>query len=207
MNQKYHLRRRLGLIAVTVVSALLITGSVFMHAATKKRTFDGKITFKICKKLPSGQWEEIDKGEDRVSVEGNLVDAASGKLFNTNHVWNGTSAKGNRFTATAAGNAKVNADLASGRFDLPAVPVRFTLNGKQTLTEFSFTTESLRLPNGESVSGKRARISGKQGDIALVGFSKSIRVPVEGANAAGGKKPLIDELVLIGRFEGLIAAK
>lgn len=209
MKTQSKMNRFLNITLMTTIAAFIAAGGFLIHATTKKRTFEGKLSIKVCKKLPNGQWEEIDKGEDRLSFEGNVIDAASGKQFNTNHVWSGTSAKGKRFSATPQGNLKVNADLVSGRFDLTSVPLRVNIGGKQHSVDLSLTTESISAPNGESLSGKRVKIVNKEGNIAVVGFSKPVVVNHEeqiagNKNLAGQKK---EELIFIARAEGTIAAK
>jgi hypothetical protein len=204
-----HFRRLLSITAASTLVAFVAIGGFLIHAATQKRAFSGKISVKVCKKLPNGQWAEIDKGEGAVSFEGNLIEAASGKQFTSNNVWNGRSAKGKSFSSTPQGAVKLTSDLTSGRFDLTSVPIRLALNGKQHAVEFSLTTESISAPNGESLSGKRVKVVNKQGDIAVVGFSKPVRVPVESAtaNALAGQKQDFEELIFIARAEGKIAAK
>ncbi|HEX4950661.1 MAG TPA: hypothetical protein VFZ34_28620 [Blastocatellia bacterium] len=211
MKTQFTLHRMLSITVLATVVTFVAVGGLLLHAATKKRSFDGKLSFKVCKKLPNGQWQELEKGEDRISFEGNLIDAATSKQFATNHVWSGTSSKGNRFTATTQGNIKLNADLVSGRFDLTSVPIRLNLNGKQHPVEFTFTTESINAPNGESLSGKRVRIVNKQGDIAVVGVSKPVVINHEEQFAGNKKlvdqKKVVEEFIFIARAEGKIAAK
>ncbi len=208
---KNKLPRILSLTAVTTLVAFVAVGGFLLHAAAKKREFSGKLTFKLCKKLPNGQWQEIDKGEGPISFEGTLLDAASGKQFTTNHVWNGTSAKGSSFSSSLQGTGKLNADLTSGKFDLTSVPLKLTAGGKTVIAEFALTTESVTTPNGESLSGKRARIVNKQSDIAVVGFSKPVVINHEeqivGNKRVVDKKKVVEELIFIVRDEGKIAAK
>jgi hypothetical protein len=193
-------RRLFSITAISTLVAFIAVGGFLMHAATKKREFTGKLSFKICKKLPNGQWQEIDKGE-----------AASGKQFTSNHVWNGTSAKGKNFNTNQQGPVKLTADLTSGRFDLTSVPIKLTSEGKSVLADFALTTESVSAPNGESLSGKRVRIANKQGDIVVVGFSKPVVVNHEeqfaGNKKLADKKKVVEELIFIARAEGRIAAK
>jgi hypothetical protein len=206
LQQKLNRVRNISL--MTTLVAFIALGGFLIQAASKKRTFEGKLSFKVCKKLPNGQWQEVDKGEDRISFEGSLLEAASGKQFATNYVWNGTSSKGNRFTVSLRGDIKLNADLASGRFDLTSVPLRFNLNGKQHPVEFSFTTETVSAPNSETLSGKRVSIVNKQGDIAVVGVSKSVVINHEEQyKKPSDKKGIVEELIFIARAEGKIAAK
>lgn len=211
MKTQLKMNRILSITIVTTIAAFVAVGGFLIHAATKKREFSGKISIKVCKKLPNGQWEEIDKGEGSVSFEGNLIEAASGKQFAANNVWNSTSAKGKSFSAALQGPVKLTADLTSGRFDLTSVPIRVSVNGKQHAVEFNMTTESVSVPNGESLSGKRTRIANKQGDIAVVGFSKPVVVNHEEQFASNkrlvDKKKVVEELIFIARAEGKIAAK
>ncbi len=197
-------------ITITLVTFIAI-GGFLIHAASKKREFTGKLTFKICKKLPNGQWQEIDKGEGPLSFEASLIEAASGKQFTSNYVWTGTSAKGKSFNSTLQGTGKVNADLTTGKFELPSVPIKFTSEGKSVIANFAFTTESVTTPNGETLSGKRARIANKQGDIAVVGFSVPVVINHEeqfaGNKKLVDKKKVVEELIFIARAEGKIAAK
>jgi hypothetical protein len=204
--------RLLSITAISTLVAFVAVGGFLIHAASKKRSFDGKLIVTACRKLPNGQWEKIETIEDRLSFEGSLIEAASGKQFTTNQVLSKTSSKGNRFTAVLQGNVKLNADLTSGRFDLTSVPIRLNLNGKQHAVEFSCTTESISAPNGESFSGKRVRIVNKEGDIAVVGVSK-VPVVINHEEQFAGNKKVVDkkkateELIFILRAEGRIAAK
>ncbi len=211
MKTQFNLHRILNITVVTTIVAFIVVGGFLIHAASKKREFSGKLSFKLCKKLPNGRWQEIDKGEGPLSFEGTLIDAASGKQFTTNHVWSGTSAKGNSFSSSLQGTGKLNADLTSGKFDLTSVPLKLTAGGKTVIAEFALTTDSVTTPNGESLSGKRARIVNKQGDIAVVGFSKPVVVNHEeqfaGNKKLVDKKKVVEELIFIVRAEGKIAAK
>ena len=209
MKTQFKLRRILNLTAVTIVAAFIAVGGFLIHAAAKKREFSGKIAIKVCKKLPNGQWQEIDKAEGPLSFEGNLIDVASGKEFTTNRVWSSTSAKGKSFNAALPGAGKLTADLTSGKFDFTSVPIKLTVDGKTVIADFSLTTDTVSVPNGESLSGKRVRIVNKQGDIAVVGFSKPVVINHE-EQIVGNKKvvdKVVEELIFIARAEGKIAAK
>lgn len=210
-QMKSYLHRVFSIAVITTVVTFIAVGGFLIHAASQKREFNGKLSFKICKKLPNGQWQEIDKGEAPLSFEASLFEVASGKQFTSNHVWSGTSAKGKSFNSTLQGTGKVNADLASGKFELPSVPIKLASEGKSVLAEFAFTTESVRTPNGETLNGKRARITNKQGDITVVGFSKPVLVQREeqlvGTQKLVDKKKVVEEIIFIVRAEGRIAAK
>ena len=211
MKMQPKLNRMLGLSAITTLAAFIAVGGFLLHAASKKREFSGKIAIKVCKKLPNGQWQEIDKAEGPLSFESNLIDAASGKEFTTNRVWSSTSAKGKNFNAALQGAGKLTADLTSGKFDFSSVPIKLSVGGKTVTADFSLTTETVSVPNGESLSGKRVRIVNKQGDIAVVGFSKPVVINHEeqfaGNNKLVDKKKVVEELIFIARAEGKIAAK
>ncbi len=208
---KTQLSRILGITALTTLAAFVAVGSFLLHAATKKREFSGKITIKVCQKLPSGQWLEIDKAEGPLSFEGNLIEAGSSKEFTTNRVWSSTSAKGKSFNAALQGAGKLTADLTAGKFDFTSVPIKLTVGGKTVIADFSLTTDTVSAPNGESLSGKRVRIVNKQGDIAVVGFSKPVVINHEeqfaGNKRVVDKKKVVEELIFIARAEGKIAAK
>lgn len=210
-QMKSYLHRIFSITAIMTLAAFVAVGGFLIHAASQKREFNGKLSFKVCKKLPNGQWQEIDKGEGPLRLEASLLEVASSKQFTTNHVWSGTSAKGKSFNSTLQGTGKVNADLASGKFELPSVPLKLASEGKSVLAEFAFTTESLTTPTGEQLSGRRARITNKQGDIAVVGFSKPVVVNHEEQYAVNkkliDKKRVVEELIFIVRAEGRIAAK
>lgn len=205
------LHRILALTVVTTLITFLVVGGVLIQAASKKREFSGKLTFKVCRKLPNGQWQEIDKGEGPLRFEASLIEAAGAKQFTSNYVWNGTSTKGQGFSSALQGTGKVTADLTSGKFDLTSVPLKITSGGKTVLANFSLTTETVSAPNGESLSGKRARIVNKQGDIAVVGFSVPVVVNHEeqftGNKKPADKKKVVEELIFIARAEGKIAAR
>lgn len=211
MKTQRNLSRILGITALTTLVAFVAVGGFLLHAATQKREFNGKIAIKVCKKLPNGQWQEIDKAEGALSFEGNLAEAGSGKQFTTNRVWNSTSAKGQNFNAALQGAGKLTADLTSGKFDFSSVPIKLTVGGKTVVADFALTTETVSVPNGESLSGKRVRIVNKQGDIAVVGFSKPVVINHEeqfaGNKKLVDKKKVVEELIFIVRAEGKIAAK
>jgi hypothetical protein len=211
MKMQRNLSRILGITTLTTFTTFLVVGGFLLHAATQKREFSGKITIKVCKKLPNGQWQEIDKAEGPLSFDGNLAEAGSSKQFTTNRVWSSTSAKGQSFNAALQGAGKLTADLTSGKFDFSSVPIKLTANGKTVVADFSLTTDSVTVPNGESLSGKRVRIVNKQGDIAVVGFSKPVVVNHEeqfaGNKKLVEKKKVVEELIFIVRAEGRIAAK
>ena len=208
-QRKNHLRRLLGITAVTAIAAFVAIGGFLIHAADKKRAFDGRLSIQVCKKLPNGQWQEIDKVSAPINFEASLIEAASGKIFNSNYNWSGTSEKGARFDSRLGGAGKVTADLTTGRFDITSLPLKLNLNGKLVSLNLPLTTESVNAPNGTNMSGKRARIVNRQGDIALVGFSVPVVINHE-EQIVGGKKIVgqkKEELIFIARAEGKIAAK
>ncbi len=211
MKMQRNLSRMLGITALTTLAAFVAVGGFLLHAAAKKREFTGKITIKVCKKLPNGQWQEIDKAEGPLSFEGSLIEAGSSKEFTTNRVWSSTSAKGKGFSAALQGAGKLTADLTSGKFDFSSVPIKFTVDGKTVSADFALTTDTVSVPNGESLSGKRVRIVNKQGDIAVVGFSRPVVINHEeqfaGNKKLVEKKKVVEELIFIVRAEGRIAAK
>lgn len=210
MNTQPNLTRTLRITFVATIAAFIAVGGFLIHAASQKRQFSGKVSAKVCKKLPNGQWQELDKAEGSLGFEGTLMEAAGSKEFTTNRVWSNSSAKGKSFTASLQGAGKVVADLTSGRFDLTSVPIKFSSEGKTFIVDFALTTETVSAPNGESLSGKRVRIVNKQGDIAVVGFSKPVVVNHEeqfaGNKKLVDKKKVVEELIFILRAEGKIAA-
>jgi hypothetical protein len=208
---KQNLRRVFSLTAITIVVTFATVSGFLLHGASKKSTFDGELTVTVCRKLPNGSWEVIDKARGNTSLEASLVELASSKEFTSNHVWNPTTEKGRRISTRLVRAGKVNADLNSGRFDITSLPIETVVDGKRIIADVPLTTESISAPNGESLTGKRARIVNRQAEIGLVGVSKPVVVNHEEQYAVNkrlvDKKKNTEELIFIVKATGRIAAK
>ncbi len=205
--------KRIIISVITMLCLCAAFAGFVLQAATKKRVFDGKLSVKVCKKLANGQWQELDKITAPISFEASVTEVASGKIYETNQRWYGTSEKGRRFDSQLGGRGTASADITSGRIDLKTVPLKIVIDGKQETLLASLSTEGASAPNGESLPGKRAKIIGRQAEVAVAGFT-AIKSNVIEEKSAGGtdtkalaEKKQTQELIFLIRAEGRLTAK
>ena len=172
---KNKLSRILGITVITTLAAFIAVGGFLLHAASKKREFSGKIAIKVCKKLPNGQWQEIDKAEGPLSFESNLIDVVSGKEFTTNRVWSSTSAK-------APGPGVMESGGSTPETSARGHPVRF---GRVGIEAVGKGGDPCLWDEGIQARGGAASISFRMATV----FSAALRAKVETSTYSGTFEP------------------
>lgn len=167
------------------VFSTLAFGALLVNTATEKRQAVGEVTLELCQGDGQGNWKVIDRVRAPLNFEISLADAASSKVVDIDHVWNGTSEKGCQGSVSWERATDLHWDIKSGKLDL-ITPYVLSLNGHKIRIPISCTTESLTTPLG-TLRGKRAVLNGRTLSAGVVGFA-NFKAPRNLFQCSGGDK-------------------
>jgi hypothetical protein len=186
---------------------LAAAGALIAETATKQRDFDGQIKLSLCGPDGKGGWVVKDTLSGNLRFPFSVTDLASGKTLKSDFVWNGRTAKGHAFRVRLTGQGQASFNAANGQIE-ERLPLEVEVAGRKESFLIALSTETVKTAIG-SLSGKRARINGNIGEMALVGESplKQINPFEPSGTDSAAHKPGADKIMVIAVLTGRVVAK
>ena len=203
------LRSALIVLSLTVLGA----GILSARAITAKRGFSGHIKVQLCGKTQDGRWETFDTVDlSSVKFSVSLYELESqDRMGNitTRFTFNGRTEKGRQVSVRLLRPGKAAAKLTTGKVELE-LPIELSIEGKRFSLPLSLTTDTARLPDGGTISGRRATIdrATHAATLAMVGNASftgpALNDALQLVSPKGNLK--LNELLLAVQSEGRLTA-
>jgi len=168
--------RKILRIALIVMSLIVLAAGVLLaRALTAKRDFSGHIKVQFCGKTQDGRWETFDTVDiPNVTISASLFDLESqdrmGNGISSKFTFGGRTEKGRQVNVRLLRPGKAAAELTTGKVELN-LPIELLVDGRRFSLPLALTTDTARLPDGGTISGRRATIdhATHSATLAMVG--------------------------------------
>ena len=209
----FAMRKILRTALIVLSLTVLATGILLARALTAKRDFSGHIKVQLCGKTQDGRWETFDTVDiSSVKFSASLNELESqDRMGNitTRFTFSGRTEKGRQVSVRLLRPGKAAAELTTGKVELE-LPIELSIDGKRFSLPLSLTTESARLPDGGTISGRRATIdrATHSATLAMVGNASftgpALNDAIQLVSAKGNLK--MSELLLAVQSDGRLTA-